>query len=86
MVNNTKGYPMNPKEWRKGEKLSQGEVAAKLTASIKPAKPYRQSHVSGWEKGAMPDALVGEAYLAISKGKVRAGDFVKPTDKEETHG
>lgn len=77
---------MHPKEWRESEKLSQGEVAAKLTKKIKPVKPYRQSHVSGWENGAMADALVGDAYREISGGKVRGVDFGKPLTKETDNG
>lgn len=76
---------MHPKEWRKSEKLSQAEVAAKLTE--KTGREYRQSHISAWEKGAMADAFVGDAYREISRGKVRGVDFGKPLEsKEEPHG
>jgi len=76
---------MHPKEWRLSEKLSQAEVAAKL--SDKAGRKYRQSHVSPWENGAMPDAMVGDAYREISRGKVRGADFGKPYNaKEETNG
>lgn len=75
---------MHPREWRESEKLSQGEVAAKITQ--KTGRLYRQSHVSGWENGAMADALVGDAYREISRGKVRGGDFGKQLTKEEHNG
>lgn len=71
------------KEWRKTQDISQKQLAAEITRLT--GKHFRQSHVSGWEQGSMPDFLAGEAITALTLGKVRARSFMK-LEKETDDG
>lgn len=61
------------KQWRRLKKMSQTELAEKL--AVLANDRVGQSHVSSYERGAMPGWNVGEAIRKLSKGIVTPESF-----------
>ncbi len=69
--------------WRKGQGLSQRDVASLLSAAL--GRPVRQQNVGQWESGVMPGADVAEAIRALTGGRVTGESFGRhshPSTKE----
>lgn len=67
---------MDAKEWRKEKKLNRAEVSRMLAEIIGENVPYNS--IAAWEeKISEPRASIVAAYETISKGRVKAKDWLK---------
>ena len=75
---------MQPREWRIQQKLTQIDVASRLSDLCR--EPVSNDQVSSIERGKLPSREICHAYFKLTDGQVGPADFYMLPDAAPQQG